>query len=37
MEVLHSLQGHASVFHELINLLNLLKELLHLILFGTSF
>ena len=36
MYVLHSLQGHASGFHDLINFLNLLKELLYLILFGTS-
>ena len=36
MHVLHCLQGHASGFHELINFLNLLKELLYLILFGTS-
>ena len=36
MYVLHSLQGHASGFHDLINFLNLLKELLCLILFGTS-
>ena len=35
MYVLQSLQGHASGFHELINFLNLLKELLHLILCGT--
>ena len=33
MYVLHSLQGHASGFHDLINFLNLLKELLYLILF----
>ena len=37
MYVLHSLQGHASGFHNLINFLNLLKELLYLILFRTSF
>ena len=30
MYVLHSLQGHASGFHDLINFLNLLKELLYL-------
>ena len=36
MYVLHSLQGHASGFHDLINFLNLLKELLYLILYGTS-
>ena len=36
MYVLHSLQGHASGFHDLINFLNLLKKLLYLILFGTS-
>ena len=39
MYVLHSLQGHASGFHDLINFLNLIKdvkELLYLILFGTS-
>ena len=29
-------QGHASGFHDLINFLNLFKELLYLILFGTS-
>ena len=34
MYVLNSLQGHASVFHDLINSLNLLRELLYLILFG---
>ena len=34
--VLHSLQGHASNFHELTNFLNLLKEILYLILDGTS-
>ena len=33
---LHSLQGHASGLRDLINLLNLLKELLYLILLGTS-
>ena len=33
MYVLHSLQGHVSGFHDLINLL---KALLYLILFGTS-
>ena len=31
MYVLHSLQGHVSGFHDLINFLNLLKELLYLI------
>ena len=36
MYALHSLQGHASGFHDLMNFLNLLKELLYLILFGTS-
>ena len=36
MYVLHSLQGSASDFHDSINFLNLLKELLYLILFGTS-
>ena len=36
MHLLRSLQGHASRFHDLINLLNLLKELLYLILLGTS-
>ena len=36
MYVLHSLQGHASGFEDLINFLNLLKELLYLILFGRS-
>ena len=36
MYVLHSLQGHASGFHDFINFLNLLKELLYLILFGRS-
>ena len=35
MYVLHNLQGHASAFHDLISSLNLLKELLYLILFGT--
>ena len=30
MYVLHSLQGHASGFHDLINFLNLLKELYYL-------
>ena len=34
MYVLHSLQRHASGFHDLINFLNLLKELLYLVLFG---
>ena len=36
MNVLHSLQGHASGFHELINFLNSLKEIEHLILFGKN-
>ena len=36
MLFLHSLQGHASAFHDLINFSNLHKELLYLILFGTS-
>ena len=36
MIVLHSLQGHASGFHELINFLNSLKEIEHLILFGKN-
>ena len=36
MYALHSLQGHASGFHDLMNFLNLLKESLYLILFGTS-
>ena len=36
MYVLHSLQGHASGFHDLINFLNLLKELLSLILFAQA-
>ena len=36
MHLLRSLQGHASRFHDFINLLNLLKELLYLILLGTS-
>ena len=36
MYVLHSMQGHASGFHDLINFLDLLKELLYLILFGIS-
>ena len=36
MYVLHSLDGHASSLHGLINFLNLLKESLYLILFGTS-
>ena len=36
MYVLHSLQEHASGFHDLINFLNSLKELPYLILFGTS-
>ena len=31
MYALHSLQVHASGFHDLINFLNLLKELLYLI------
>ena len=31
MYVLHSLQGHVSGFHDLINFLNSLKELLYLI------
>ena len=34
MYVSHSLQGHG--FHDLINFLNLLKESLYLILFGTN-
>ena len=36
MYVLHSMQGHASGFHDLINFLDLPKELLYLILFGIS-
>ena len=36
MHVLLSLHRHASGFRDLINFLNLLKELLHLMLFGTS-
>ena len=36
MYVLHSLQRHASGFHDLINFLNLLKEILYLILIDTS-
>ena len=36
MSVLHSLQGPASGFCDLINFLDLLKELLYLILFGKS-
>ena len=36
MHVLHCLQRLASDFHDLINFLNLLKELLYLTLFGTS-
>ena len=36
MSVLHSLQGSASGFRDLINFLDLLKELLYLILFGKS-
>ena len=35
MYALHSLQGHASGFHDLINFLDLFKELFYLI-FGTS-
>ena len=36
MYVLHSLQGHASGFDDLIDFLNLVKELLYFTLFGTS-
>ena len=36
MSVLHSLQEHASGFHDLINFINLPKEFLYFILFGTS-
>ena len=36
MYALHSLQRHDSGFHDLINFLILLKELLYLILFGIS-
>ena len=36
MYILHSLHRHAPSFRDLINFLNLLKELLHLISFGTS-
>ena len=36
MYVLHCLHEHASSLHDLINFLNLLKESLYLILFGTS-
>ena len=36
MFVSHSLQEHVSGFQDLINFLNLLKELLYLMLFGTS-
>ena len=37
MCVLHSLEGHAFGFHDLINFLNLLKELQDIKLFGTRF
>ena len=36
MYVLHNLQGHAFGFNDLAKFLNLIKELLYLILFGTS-
>ena len=36
MYVLHSLQRHASGFHDLINFLNLLKEILYLILLAPA-